>query len=70
MALAGLLDACSNSVAKIVFKGLQRYMKCWSTHVDTSFSISQVKRTDNGTVRNRKLGASELGEKARFNFII
>lgn len=45
-------------------------MKFWSTHVKMSLSISQVKRTDNGIVHIRKLGASELGEKARFNFII
>lgn len=39
MALTGLQDACSNSVAKLAFKGLQTQMKFWSTHVNMSFSI-------------------------------
>lgn len=57
------MDACSNSVAKLVFKGLQRYVKFWPTDVKMSFAVLQVKSTDNGIVHIRKLGVSELGGK-------
>lgn len=70
MALTGLMDAGSNRVAKLVFKGLQRDVKTWSTDVSTSFAISHVKRTDNGIVHIGKLGVSELRDKPRLNFII